>query len=197
MKQTVTLLSKGLLAALLGIAGYGGTISFTPPLQTINAGDSGLVSVVIGGTTAGAPPSVGAFDLKLAYNPSVVMFTGATFSNLLGNIGLLEALSSTNPGSGAVEVSETSLLSGAALDALQPDTFTLATFAFKGIGNGTSPLTITSALISDANALNITQSFTLSSGSITVTVPEPGTALTIMAGVGFLALWIRRRNVNG
>jgi hypothetical protein len=79
-----------------------------------------------------------------------------------------------------------SFLSSDELDALQADTFTLATLSFTGISVGNSPLEYGEIDLSDALDSTI-EPTGLAAASITV-VPLPAALLLFLSGLGSLML---------
>ncbi len=66
-------------------------LDFVPASQTVPVGQSVTADVVISGV--GRPPSVGAFDLDVSFDPTILSPTGVpVFGLFLGNPGPLEAL---------------------------------------------------------------------------------------------------------
>src|SRR6202022_4282685 len=113
-------------------------LSLVPSPATVTTGNTINVDVIISGL--GHPPSVGAFDLNVGFNPSILIPTAVTFGTFLGDPNLFEALTDFDFGTpGIVEFAEVSLLSPSELDALQQSSFSLAALSFSAIGNGTSP----------------------------------------------------------
>jgi hypothetical protein len=156
-------------------------LSLVPPAAIVATGNTVNVNVSISGL--GNPPSVGAFDLDVGFNPAVLSPTAVTFGSFLGDPLLFEALTAfdfTTPG--VVEFAEVSLLSPSELNARQSSSFLLATLSFVAISNGTSPFTfVGTPRVDDAfgNKLGI---------------PEPATAFLL--GVGIIALLIIRSPIK-
>ncbi len=165
------------------------TISFNPGAQSVTAGSSTTVDLIISGLVDNAAPSLGAFDLNVNFNPSILNFTGATFGNQLDLFGLGD-VNSVTPGGGTVNLFELSLELPADLDNLQLDTFILATLSFDAIRVGASILDISLNALSDS--LGNPLDSLVSRGSIQTvgtvqTVPEPSSlALIGLALIGLL-----------
>lgn len=125
------------------------SLRIVPTAQSAQVGQSVGVDVVIddlGGDT------IGAFDLDVNFDPTIVSPTNIIFGTFLGDMNLLEALTSFGFLPGIVDVAEVSLLSPLELEALQPASFTLATVLFTTVGVGTSPLRFPQVILDDAFA---------------------------------------------
>lgn len=178
------------------------TVSLNPATQTVTAGSSVDVALVISGLGSGAAPSLGTFDLDLSFNSSILSFTGAVFGDpglgdQLDVLGLGSIFAAT-PGAGSVNLFELSFDAAADLDALQADSFTLATLSFSALSAGTSPLGITLNALGDANGDPLTAD--LADGSINVnannnagSVPEPATWLLLGLGALTMNRFTRQR----
>ena len=102
-------------------------------------------------------------------------------------------------GAGSVSLDEISFLFDFELDALQPESFTLATLSFTGDNGGTSALGFGTVDLSDAafpaSSLTVDQmvgaSVTVASSGV---VPEPSTWLLFGTGMIGLLLYGSRRN---
>lgn len=175
------------------------SLGFAPSLVVAPApGGSFDLDLLIDGLGSGAPPSVGGFDIDVAYDPATLALDLVVFGTRLGDPALFEALVSANFSSGLVDLGEVSLLSPAALDALQPAGFTLATLSFRVIGAGSSEITIANALVSDAGGSDPPEApraitiETLGSVAVVGAVPEPGAALAFALGLAVVAGALRR-----
>lgn len=161
------------------------------------AGGSVAVNVAVSGLGDFAPESLGAFDIDVAYDPAVFAFSGYSLGALLGDLGSVQALDASGGDSGGnVNIAEVSLLSEAALDALQPAAFILATLTFDVLDlalGATSQLSLGSILLgnSGGDALPATgggpATFVGSSA-----VPTAGTLLLFLAGLAGMLLARRR-----
>jgi hypothetical protein len=144
-----------------------------------------VVNLVLSGLAPGGPPSLGAFELVVGFEPSTLMPLTVEFGPFLGDPAGFEAITSVNVLPGTVSLSEVSLLVPSALDTLQPASFTLATLAFELTGAPQQPLLLLDAVFSDAFGDVITDN---GNGG----APEPSIALLI--AIAGIALWHHRRS---
>src|SRR5262249_5660910 len=189
---------------IVGLSGYllvtqtlAISLDFGPAAQTVTLGTTVDVAVVIAGPGAGGPPSLGAFDLDVSFDPSVLSPVGVPFGPCRGDPGLLEAEAGSTLLPGVVDFFAVSLLAAADLDALQPASFTLATLSFGATGLGSSALTFAEVIMGDAFAAPL--SVVPGSGSVTVVpraVPEPTTWALLGSGLAGLAWWRRRQDTG-
>ena len=161
------------------------TISLAPSAATLPlVGDTVSVDVVASGVPV--PPSLGAFDLDLTFDPAVLAPVGVAFGAALGDPGPFEAIVSSGVAAGVIDLSEVSLLDQAFLDALQAGgSFVLATVTFQGVGIGESAVGLAQADLFDGGGDPIGVDSILPS-TITV-LPEPATAALLAAGLAALA----------
>jgi hypothetical protein len=176
------------------------SLSFVPAFGTIGLGGTAAVDIVISGLGDHMAPSVGAFDLDVTYDPTILTAIGVTFGACLGDLvppagACLGDPSLPVPGAdvafaflpGLVDLAEASIIFEDDLHDLQPAAFTLARLVFTTappaqIGD-ISPLTFVQTDVVDAagNLLAVT----VDSGQITV-VPEPGTFVLLSLGLAGL-----------
>jgi hypothetical protein len=160
---------------------------------TINPGGSATVNLNISGLGNGT--SLGAFDVNVGFNSSVISFNSTTFGDpMLGDQLDLEGfgtIDGTTPGTSTVEAFDISLDSPTALTTSQPSSFTLASFTFTAVSSGLSSLMLSVNSLADQIGNSISSS--IENGSIavgsgqTLAAPEidpasAGTALIFLSG---------------
>ncbi len=189
MKMRLLAISVAALAFFVALPAAAITISFNPVGQSVTAGSTTTVDLVISGLVENAAPSLGTFDLNVDFNPSILNFTGATFGNQLDLFSLGD-INAITLGAGTVNLFELSLELPDDLDNLQLDTFVLATLSFDTVGSGTSALDISLNALGDS--LGNPLDSLVSRGSIAAvgaaqTVSEPSSlALLALALFGLL-----------
>lgn len=204
MKKIFLLFAFILGNVLPGGFAFAVSLSLVPSAITINSSDPVTVDVNVGELGNGAPPSLGAFLVEVAFDPSVLTYNSETYGSLLGDTDSLafETDILTTVAAGSVSLDEVSFLLDVELDALQPDSFTLATLSFSGNNMGTTLLGFGLVDLSDAgfpaNTLFID---TFNTASVTVEsstqppsnpIPEPSTLLLLATGLAGLVAWRRR-----
>lgn len=136
----VFVLCSGILGSAVHTGGAhasGITLELEPTINIVTPGVVVGVDVVVGRLGNGVEPSVGAFDLDVAFDPLEFAPLGVDFGLLLGDPASLEALTDVDLSvAGIVDFAEVSLLTPAQLDALQPAEFTLARVNFESLING-------------------------------------------------------------
>jgi hypothetical protein len=188
LTASVLLLNSGLSAAV--------ELSILPSAVTVQQGNSVSVDLVASDLGSFSAPSLGAFLVEIIFNDAILDFDAVVYGSLLGNPGdPLETSIVTTTGIGSVSLDEFSFLLDVELDALQPDSFTLATLTFSGQTVGTSALSIGTVDLADAVGNTLTPT-ALNAGSIQVTsagkVPVPATAALILPFALLLAARSRR-----
>ncbi len=167
--------------------GWAAMLFLSPVSQTVFEGDPVLVNVRISGLGDGMDPSVGSFDLDVTYDTSVLAATGVTFGPHLGDgIESIQSFDLSSPG--LIDLAEISFLfdlSG------QPANFTLATLLFDTVAPGTSPLTFTQSLVSDAFGFPLALSH-VGDAEVTVMNPIPAPSAMVLFGTGLAGFVIWR-----
>lgn len=162
-----------------------------PAVQPGETGDDITLTLMAGGLDAGGPLSLGAFDLDIIFDPSVLSFTGYTLFDGLGDILFFDALdlSLGEYGPGMIGLSEVSFLSETTLDAVQLAEFALAELTFHVDLLDAADFTIVDMLpfaFSDGAGLAITpleMRSALIGTQPQTTVPEPSTLFLLSLGV--------------
>ncbi len=197
----VTMLGAALLLLSAGRA-TAATLQFDPAVQTVSAGSTVTVELVISDLGNGAAPSLSAFDLDVTFDDSILSFLGFVFGDpILGDqLDLLGLGSITGvlPGAGTVNVFEVSFDPPADLNGLQADAFTLGTLSFSALSTGVSDLGLSVNDLGDAGGDPV--AVELVGGRVAVSavaVPGPPSLLLVLGGVvGWAAVRARRASAG-
>jgi hypothetical protein len=170
---------------------YAITIDIIPETYEVTVGTPVNVDIAISGLGDISSPSVGTFDIDIAFDPGVLSFDSVTFGDQLDLFGLGDIRSVDTGISGMVSLFELSLDSASDLDAFQMSAFTLATLTFDSHTIGTSAISLALNALGDSNGDLLMA--TMQDGSINVIaaptgVPEPATWLLV--GLGLLGMFI-------
>jgi hypothetical protein len=187
--QFLRSLPIGCLFCLFAIGALADPISVQIAPQVVTAGQTLNEDVVISGL--GLPPEVGAFDMFIGFDPSLLVPTNVGFGPFLGDPSLFEALTAFSLNPSNVEAAEVSLLPTADLDTLQSSSFTLATLSFAALASGTAEFSYLGGPIDDGNGMLIfgTKEFS--------PVPEPSSILPLATCLVVLAGLVRRKRRIG
>lgn len=123
------------------------SVSLNPSSQTVHLGDPVYVSLEISGLTDNAAPSLGAFDISIQLDSSILSVDLVTFGNNLSLSAPGDNGWSFNP---ILNLFEVSWDDSSLLDSLQPGEFTLATIQLSAVGIGQSALDISLATFGDS-----------------------------------------------
>ncbi|RFC31461.1 MAG: PEP-CTERM protein-sorting domain-containing protein [Candidatus Nitrotoga sp. MKT] len=195
--KLLMLIIYGLGLSMMSTLAAGGVIlKLSPTSQTALPGDNISLDLIISGLNAGGAPSLGDFDLDIAFDTTKLSFTSYSLGSFLGVISSAEAGDfSSGVSGGLINLAEVSYLTPTDLDSLQSSAFTLATLLFHVdvLGSGTS----TNVSFSQINALgdgfgNPLVIDAANSAVISNNVPEPSSALLILLGLSGLS-WLRLR----
>ena len=181
-----------LLPLLLAVRGEAISIGLSPSPVATSVGGSFSLDLVVAGLGDGIAPSLGAYDLDVLFDTSLMSLDSVSFGDLLG--GAADALQDAFAnGVGSWNVSELSLLSPSELDALQPASFVLATLDFTAVAEGTGSVALGNAIAGDGFGSPL--ELQLGAARVEIgggaVVPEPGAAL--LFGLGALAVARARR----
>lgn len=163
-----------------------------PGFQMGTTGDNVTLTLMVGGLGDGVAPSLGAFDVDVNYDSSVLSLTSFSLMGNLGDLGLGEAIDlSLGDLGGVIGIAEISFLFDFELDSLQGSSFALAELNFH-IDALAAPdsthLSLVSYGFSDGlgGAITDVALHGATIGTVPIDVPEP-TSLLLM-GLGLLAL---------
>lgn len=106
-------------------------ISLSPSNTFATNGDLVTLDLTISGLNNGGADSLGDFDLDIFYDSTVLSVNSFSLSSWLGDPLDALDLSLGDDGFGTLSLSQISLLSVIELDALQPDSFSLAELTFS------------------------------------------------------------------
>lgn len=161
------------------------SLSLATATPSIGLGQVALVDVWVSGFDEGQ--TLRAFDLDLLFDEPPLGYASLEFDVLLGAPGAEAVTSGGALGAGQVDLAESSVLSGAALDGLQGSSFRLAQIGLRGLEPGLAELGFGPAELIGLGA--VTLPVTATSGlTIEVLVPEASALATLGLGLAMLAL---------
>jgi hypothetical protein len=179
----------GLLVALAAARGDALTISMDPAASGIAVGDSVAIALNVSGLVDNAAPSLGNYEIDVAWDAGVVQLNGVSLGDQLA-LGVFGSTSTITIGAGTVNLLELSLESVADLNSLQAGSFTIATLTFQLIAVGSSAITPTVTVVRDATGSAL--AVDAISGAVVSAIPEPSTAVLCMVGLLRVRSRIRR-----
>jgi hypothetical protein len=193
MKKRLTWIwIAALLAAGVTVNASAAMLTVSPQVASAPVGTSIAVDVLVSGLAAGAAPSLGAFDVDVAYDAGVLALTGVDFGTGLDVAGLGSLRGFVDSLAGTVNVFEVSLDDAATVDLLQSGSFRLFTLLFDASAAGTSALTLSINALGDAAGAALAADITNSVVNVSA-VPLPAAAWLLLSGFGGLGLVGRRR----
>jgi hypothetical protein len=193
----VTVLGAALLLLSAGHA-TAVTLQFDPAVQTVPAGSTVTVELVISDLGNEAAPSLSTFDLDVTFDDSILSFLGFAFGDpVLGDQLDLSGLGSFTdvlPGAGTVNVAEVSFDLEDDLNDLQAGAFTLGTLSFSALSAGVSDLGLSVNALGDASGDPLAVEIVGGRVAVSaVAVPGPASLLLVLGGVtGWAAVRARR-----
>ncbi|MDF2177047.1 cohesin domain-containing protein [Aliiglaciecola sp. CAU 1673] len=195
-----------LFLAGLGIPGVGlatPIISIDPTVSFGSIGDTITVDILWDGSAD--PEYLGAWDVDIAFDPTILSFSGAVFGFGVDSLGCFPGITcdALLLGPGLLDIFELSLDDAATLMANQDvlgNMFLLASISFDAIANGTSSLAFIGQSLAFGDELG-NRIFPILNGARVcigpngcIDVPEPtGIALFVS---GLLLFGLRRRLAN-
>jgi hypothetical protein len=175
-------------------------IGLQPDTTFASSGDSIALDLVISELGDFGTDSLGAFDISVGFDVSVLSFASYNLGGFLGDVGMSEAIdASAGDVGGAVNIAEVSLLSISNLDTLQPGEFILATLNFNVVdlvGGAMTQLSVLSgAVLADALGEGI-EPAGLGTATVEGFVPLPGTLYLVAVSILAWLTLKRRQAIN-
>ena len=194
--KLLILIIYGLGLSMMSTLAAGGVIlKLSPTNQTALPGDNISLDLIISGLNTGGAPSLGDFDLNIAFDTTKLSFTSYSLGSFLGVISSEADDFSSGVLGGLINLAEVSYLSPTDLNSLQGSSFTLATLLFhvdaleKGASTNVSFSQINALGDGFGNPLGIDAA---NNATVSNNVPEPSSALLILLGLSGLS-WLRLR----
>ena len=170
------------------------TLSLEPSTQYIALGGTADFDLNISELGDRIPDSLGAFSLNIVYDDSILSFDSVSFGSFLGDTDPFNFETDIwvdDSVAGSLYLEEGSWLFDYELDALQPDSFTLATISFSIARLSTSSVAIENVVLSDAYGFELSNPV-INNASV-APVPEPATVLLLTTGLVSLGFCRKKR----
>ncbi len=181
-----------IILSLITLPSFAAVISIKPSSSEVIIGSRFSVDIMI--EDSGVNEMIGAFDLNLQYDPSILQFQEYRLANELGSISDNRALdlSAGLTKEGVVNISSVSLLDNFYN---QPNTFKIADVAFNAVHEGTSALGLFNITL--GNYFGDEISAVIQNSSVQA-VPEPSSMVLFGVGIiGFAGVFlIRKKSKN-
>lgn len=191
-----------LLGCAAAVPAHALSISVVPSASVVESGGTVDLAVVVDGLDA-ADEIVGSYDLDLVFDPAAFAFTSIVYGSAFGPADLVFAGETVS--AGRVDFSLLSLLDDGELGALQGNSVTLATLAFRAVapGSGTfslDPLSFPGIAVNGVGAA-LLEFATITGATVRVNarveVPEPATAPLALLALAAVAAMRTRRLARG
>lgn len=173
------------------------SIDFLPTSNTASVGNSINIDIFISDLGNTSAPSLGAFDLNLNYDASILGFNSVVFGSGLDLFGF-GTINGFSDLSGITNIFELSFDSESELNSLQLDSFLLASVSFNAIAAGNSLLSLSGLDFADGagDPLTIVASTAnVTVGSVT-SVPEPSAIWLLSIGLPLIYRFTRKEIIN-
>jgi hypothetical protein len=184
----------GVAAALLSsLSASAATLALTPAsVGPVGLGTTIALDVVVGGVGGSASLCVGAYDLELTYDPSLVAFVGFAYNPFLG-VDPGKVIESSSGGGGVIDLDAVSLLPSSDLVKIQPASFAFGRITLRAVGSGVGLVSFTRSELVDADGVALLPISQLGGSALEI-VPEPRVALLLAAGLAALPRARRTRS---
>ena len=176
----------GVLAASAGAT----TVGLVLPNAGIPVGSTFSVVLQVSGLRGNSADTLGLFDIDLGFDRTRLLLDEVSFGTHLDAQGL-GSIQDAVVGIGTVNLFEQSLDPASVLQALQPDTFALATLTFLAVGAGPASFQLRVNSFLNANSDPLIFSISPPGSVVIAAIPEPASAWAF--SLGLLALAYRRR----
>lgn len=188
--KRAALAAAALLASAPFASVWAATLSLQPSTASVAQGGSFTVDLLV--SDLGANDDLGAFDLSVLFDASVLQFSGYTLGTGLGDTAAGEAFDASLglTGNGVLNLSQVSLLWDLSS---QAGSFKLATLTFTASQVGTGALSIGGVTLGDAWGAPVSATTLGGSVAVTPAVPEPQALALMLAGLGVVGVAAARR----